>query len=70
MLFAGLTEEEKARGLSASTFGLTFEDLKFHNGTALVKEGQQRFAAHQMGPRARKEPESRGVRCSKDLPAH
>jgi hypothetical protein len=40
MLFAGLTDEEKARGLSASTFGMTFEDLKFQNGTALVKFSQ------------------------------
>jgi hypothetical protein len=40
MLFAGLTDEEKARGLSSSTFGMTFEDLKFQNGTALVRFSQ------------------------------
>jgi hypothetical protein len=40
MLFAGLTDEEKARGLSSSSFGMTFEDLKFQNGIALVKFSQ------------------------------
>ena len=37
---ATTTLEEKARGLSSSTFGMTFEDLKFQNGTALVKFSQ------------------------------
>jgi Sporulation and spore germination len=40
MLFAGLTDEEKAQGLSNSTFGMKFEDLKFQHGAALVKFSQ------------------------------
>jgi Sporulation and spore germination len=42
MLFAGLTNEEKARGLSDATFGMKFEGLKFQNGIALVKFSQPR----------------------------
>jgi len=33
------------------------------------KEGQRRSTAHQVGPRARDEPGSRGVRCGETPPA-
>ena len=38
MLFAGPTDEEK--GLSSSTFGMKFEDVKLQKGVALVKFSQ------------------------------
>ena len=36
----------------------------------LEKEGQRRSAAHQVGPRARNDFRSRGVRCGETPPAH
>lgn len=51
MLFAGATDEEKAKGLSSATFGMQFEDVKLQNGNALVKFSQPRNQTN-YGPQA------------------
>lgn len=51
-LFEGPTDEEQAKGLSSSTFGMKFAGVTFRNGTALIKFSQPKTATNygSLGP--------------------